>query len=86
MPGIRIELSEQAYNQANHLNNLNLEGVTVKNRIEHSDSLFGDPAVMNKIDPDLKFLTAEYFFYAEKVWEECQRSTDKLAWPCPVRN
>ncbi len=80
------DLSEQAYNLYNHLNNLDLEGVATSVPYKNIlDSLFGDPAVIKKPDPDLEILlTAEYFFYAEKVWSGMSKeSTDKLAWFLP---
>lgn len=80
------ELSEQANNLYNHLNNLDLEGVTASVPYKNIlDSLFSDPSALKEIDADLEILlTAEYFFYAEKVWSGMPKeSTDKLAWFLP---
>ena len=79
-------LSEQSYNLYNHLNNLELEGVTASVPYKNIlDSLLSDPAATKTIDPELEILlTAEYFFYAEKVWSGMPKErTDKLAWFLP---
>jgi murein L,D-transpeptidase YcbB/YkuD len=82
----KAELSEQAYNLYNHLNNLDLEGVSTSIPYKNIlDSLFGNDETSKKIVPDLEILlTAEYFFYADKVWTGMSKeNTDKLAWFLP---
>jgi L,D-transpeptidase YcbB len=79
-------LSEQAGNLYNHLNNLELEGVQAAVPYKQIlDSLFNDPSGIKKSDPDLEILlSAEYFFYAEKVWKGIpEENTNKLAWFLP---
>jgi L,D-transpeptidase YcbB len=80
------ELSEQASNLYNHLNNLELEGIsaTVPYK-EVLDSLFDDQLETKGDQADMEILlTAEYFFYAEKVWSGIPKAnTDKLAWFLP---
>ena len=79
-------LTEQANNLYNHLNNLALEGVQASVPYkEILDSLFTDPARTKEPDPDLEILlSAEYFFYAEKVWKGLpEEYTNKLAWFLP---
>ncbi len=79
-------LSEQANNLYNHLNNLELEGVqaTVPYK-EILDSLFNDPSDVKEPVADLEILlSAEYLFYAEKVWKGiADEKTNKLAWFLP---
>jgi L,D-transpeptidase YcbB len=80
------ELSEQANNLYNHLNNLTLEGVTATIPYENIlDSLFENRPATKGVDSDLEILlSAEYFFYAEKVWSGMPKeNTDKLAWFLP---
>jgi murein L,D-transpeptidase YcbB/YkuD len=79
-------LSEQANNLYNHLNNLELEGITASvPYIDKLDSLLNDPVPAKEPDPDLEILlSAEYFFYAHKVWQGIpEQKTNKLAWFLP---
>jgi len=79
-------LSEQANNLYNHLNNLDLEGVQVSVPYkEILDSLFNEMSEIKESHQDLEILlSAEYFFYAEKVWKGIpEENTNKLAWFLP---
>lgn len=79
-------LVEQAENLFNHLNNLELEGVqTPAPYIRLLDSLINDPLNMEKPDSSLEILlTAEYLFYADKVWNGISETqTNKLQWYLP---
>ncbi len=79
-------LTEQASNLYAHLNDLGVEGIQEKPPyIGMLDSLINDPTVKSKPDPDLEILlTAEYLFYADKVWNGISESqTTKLQWYLP---
>jgi murein L,D-transpeptidase YcbB/YkuD len=80
------DLSEQAYNLYNNLNNLDLEGISASVPYKNTlDTMISDRESSKEINPDLEvLLTAEYFFYAEKVWSGMPKEkTDKLAWFLP---
>jgi murein L,D-transpeptidase YcbB/YkuD len=79
-------LTEQADNLFNHLNNLDKEGIQTAVPYKDSlDKLFNDPLPKEGADPDIEILlTAEYFFYAEKVWQGIpEKESTKLQWYLP---
>ena len=79
-------LIEQADNLFNHLNNLGKEGIQAAVPYKDSlDRLFNDPIPIKGPDPDIEILlTAEYFFYAEKVWQGIpEKESVKLQWYLP---
>jgi murein L,D-transpeptidase YcbB/YkuD len=79
-------LVEQAENLYNHLSNLEREGVqTPAPYIRTLDSMINDPLIIEKPDTSLEILlTAEYLFYADKVWNGISESqTTKLQWYLP---
>ena len=79
-------LSEEASNLYTHLNNLQDEGILESAPyIKNLDSLINDPAFTNKPDSMLEILlTAEYLFYADRVWNGIsENQTTKLQWYIP---
>jgi murein L,D-transpeptidase YcbB/YkuD len=79
-------LTEQASNLYAHLNDLQTEGIQEKPPyIVMLDSLINDPTLKTKPDTTLEImLTAEYLFYADKVWNGISESqTTKLQWYIP---
>lgn len=79
-------LIEEANNLYNHLNNLALDGIlAAPPYLNILDSLLNDPLAVKDADPQLEILlTAEYFFYADKVWNGIsEKETNKLKWYLP---
>ena len=79
-------LVEQASNLLDRLNNLDQEGIQANVPYKNVlDSLLNDPMPANGPDPHAEILlTAEYFFYADKVWSGIPESkTAKLEWFLP---
>ncbi len=79
-------LTEQASNLINHLHHVDEDGVqTPVPYLEKIDSLINDPEAVKKGNPDDELLlTAEYFFYADKVWKGIsEEKTNKLSWLLP---
>jgi murein L,D-transpeptidase YcbB/YkuD len=79
-------LIEQANHLYTHLNNLEDEGILIKPPyLNDLDSLINDPSVTGKADSVLEILlTAEYLFYADKVWNGIpENQTSKLQWYIP---
>jgi len=79
-------LTEQANHLYTHLSNLGDEGILVKPPYLNTlDSLINDPAATGKADSVLEvLLTAEYLFYADKVWSGIPESqSSKLQWYIP---
>ncbi len=79
-------LIEEAGHLYTHLNNLQDEGILESAPyIKNLDSLINDHAVTNKPDSVLEILlTAEYLFYADRVWNGISESqTTKLQWYIP---
>jgi murein L,D-transpeptidase YcbB/YkuD len=76
--------------QANHLytrlSNLEDEGILIKPPyLNELDSLINDPSVTEKADSVLEILlTAEYLFYADKVWTGIpEKLSSRLQWFIP---
>ena len=79
-------LAEQASNLYIHLDNLEQEGIQVKIPYkENLDSLLNDPLTEQHAEMATEILlTAEYFFYADKVWNGIsEKVTTKLEWLLP---
>jgi murein L,D-transpeptidase YcbB/YkuD len=79
-------LIEQANNLYNHLNNLTQDGILIPvPYLNFLDSLLNDPLVTQAPDPQLDvLLSAEYFFYADKVWNGIpEKKTTNLKWFLP---
>ncbi len=79
-------LIEEAAHLYTHLNNLHDEGILEQAPyIKNLDSLINDPAVTTKPDSVLEILlTAEYLFYADRVWNGIsENQTSKLEWYIP---
>lgn len=79
-------LIEEASHLYTHLNNLQDEGILESAPyIKNLDSLINDPAVINRPDSILEILlTAEYLFYADRVWNGIsENQTTKLQWYIP---
>ncbi len=79
-------LIEEASHLYTHLNNLQDEGILEPAPyIRDLDSLINDPAVTTKPDSVLEILlTAEYLFYADRVWNGIsENQTSKLEWYIP---
>ena len=79
-------LIEQANHLYTHLNNLEDEGILIKPPyLNDLDSLINDLSVTDKADSVLEILlTAEYLFYADKVWNGiAENQTSKLQWYIP---
>jgi len=79
-------LIEQANHLYTHLNAMQDEGILEKPPyISRLDTLINDPSVTTKADSVLEILlTAEYLFYADKVWNGLPESqTTKLQWYIP---
>ena len=79
-------LIEQANNLFNHLNNLKLDGILIRvPYLNILDSLLNDPLVIKGPDPQLDvLLSAEYFFYADKVWNGIpEKNTNSMQWFLP---
>ena len=79
-------LNEQASNLLNLLNNLDKEGIraTIPYK-EIVDSIMNDPAQSGMPDSEIEILlSAEYFFYGDKVWNGIsEKETKKLEWMLP---
>jgi len=79
-------LIEQANHLYTRLSNLEDEGLLIKPPYLHDlDSLINDPSVTGKADSVLEILlTAEYLFYADKVWNGiAENKTSRLEWYIP---
>ncbi|HTB24670.1 MAG TPA: L,D-transpeptidase family protein [Puia sp.] len=79
-------LIEEAGNLYTHLNNLQDEGILESAPyIKTLDTLINDPAVTGRPDSVLEILlTAEYLFYADRVWNGIsENQTTKLQWYIP---
>jgi L,D-transpeptidase YcbB len=79
-------LIEQANHLYTHLSNLENEGILIKPPyLNDLDTLINDPSVTGKPDSVLEILlTAEYLFYADKVWNGiAENQTSKLQWYIP---
>ncbi len=79
-------LIEQANHLYTKLNEMETEGILEKPPyINQLDTLINDPQVTGKADSVLEILlTAEYLFYADKVWNGIPESqTSKLQWYIP---
>ena len=79
-------LIEEAAHLYTHLNNLQDEGILEEAPyIKNLDSLINDPVVTTKPDSVLEILlTAEYLFYADRVWNGIsENQTSKLEWYLP---
>jgi len=79
-------LIEDAGNLYTHLNNLQDEGILESAPyIKSLDSLINNPAVTTRPDSVLEILlTAEYLFYADRVWNGIsENQTTKLQWYIP---
>ncbi len=79
-------LIEQANHLNTRLNNLEDEGILIKPPyLRDLDSLINDPLVLGKADSVLEILlTAEYLFYADKVWNGIpENQSAKLQWYIP---
>ncbi len=79
-------LIEEAAHLYTHLNNLQEEGVLEQAPyVKNLDSLINDPVVTTKPDSVLEILlTAEYLFYADRVWNGIsENQTSKLEWYIP---
>ncbi len=77
---------EQASNLYDHLINLDDEGIQAEPPYKNIlDSFLNDPSPALRPDPKLEvLLTAEYFFYADKVWNGIsENTTKKLQWYLP---
>jgi L,D-transpeptidase YcbB len=80
------QLTEQAGNLFNHLTNLGEEGINAKAPyIDSLDKFLNDAGAYIVMDPKVEaLLTAEYFFYADKVWKGIpEHKTTKLEWLIP---
>jgi len=76
-------LIEQANHLYTRLGNLEDEGILIKPPyLNNLDSLINDPSVNGKADSVLEILlTAEYLFYADKVWNGISENlSSKLQW------
>jgi murein L,D-transpeptidase YcbB/YkuD len=79
-------LIEQANHLYTHLNDMQDEGIPVRPPyITKLDSLINDPSLTVKPDSVLEILlTAEYLFYADKVWNGISETeTTKMQWYIP---
>jgi L,D-transpeptidase YcbB len=79
-------LIEQASHLYTHLSNLEDEGILIKPPyLNVMDSLINNPSVTEKADSVLEILlTAEYLFYANKVWKGIpENQSSKLQWYIP---
>jgi L,D-transpeptidase YcbB len=79
-------LIEEAAHLYTHLNNLEDEGIfEPAPYVKNLDSLINDPVVTTKPDSVLEILlTAEYLFYADRVWNGIsENQTSKLEWFIP---
>jgi len=79
-------LVEQASTLYNDLNNGELEGIQSKLPYKASlDSMLEDLQTVDAPNPELEILlTAEYLFYADKVWNGIsEKNTEKLEWLLP---
>jgi L,D-transpeptidase YcbB len=79
-------LIEQANHLYTHLSNLGDEGILIKPPYLNTlDSLINEPAATEKADSVLEvLLTAEYLFYADKVWNGIpENQSSKLQWYIP---
>jgi L,D-transpeptidase YcbB len=79
-------LIEQANHLYTHLSNLGDEGILIKPPyLNDLDSLINNPSATEKADSVLEILlTAEYLFYADKVWSGIpENQSSKLQWYIP---
>jgi L,D-transpeptidase YcbB len=79
-------LIEQSGNLYSHLTNLSLDGIqSPAPYLQTLDSLLNDPVATKDPNPQLDILlSAEYIFYAHKVWNGIsQKRTDSLQWFIP---
>ena len=79
-------LIEEAGNLNSHLNNLADEGITESvPYLKNLDSLINDPVLNEKADSLVEILlTAEYLFYADKVWHGIpENEPARLQWYIP---